>query len=56
MNVIQEIEILPVMLLEALINHDFFSATYIKKHKQEIEDWINMNGGRSKYEDYKQDE
>ncbi len=45
MNVEQEIAMLPVLLVEAILNHDFFMANQIKRREEELKNWINMNGG-----------
>lgn len=50
MTLEQEIEMLPVLLLQAMIEHRFFDCTWIKHRKQEIENYIHMNGGISKYD------
>lgn len=38
-----EIEMLPVMLVEAILKHDFFAANQIKARQVELENWIRMN-------------
>lgn len=46
MTVEQEIEILPALLVEAMLAHDFFTATNIKKRQEELKKWAQMNSGR----------
>lgn len=46
MTVEQEIEILPALLVEAMLAHDFFTATNIKKRQEELKKWVQMNSGR----------
>lgn len=43
MNIEQEISMLPIQLIEAILRHDFFTAANVKQRKKEIENWINMN-------------
>ena len=42
----QEIEILPTLLVEAMLVHDFFTAANIKKRQEELKKWVQMNGGK----------
>ena len=42
----QEIETLPVLLVEAMLVHDFFTASNIKKMQEELKRWVQMNGGK----------
>lgn len=46
MTVEQEIEILPALLVEAMLAHDFFTATNIKRRQEELKKWVQMNSGR----------
>lgn len=46
MTVEQEIETLPVLLVEAMLAHDFFTATNIKKKQEELKKWVQMNVGK----------
>lgn len=46
MSVEQEIETLPVLLVEAMLAHDFFTATNIKRRQEELKKWVQMNGGK----------
>lgn len=48
-NILKELEMLPVLLLEALVEHRFFDAYNIKKKKIELEAWFRMNSLESKY-------
>lgn len=43
MSIEQQIEILPVLLVECIINKDFFSAQNIKARQNEIRNYVNMN-------------
>ena len=45
MSIEQEIEILPVLLVECIINRDFFNANNIKARQEELRNWVNMNSG-----------
>lgn len=45
MSIEQEIEILPVLLVECIINRKFFDANNIKARQEEIRNWVNMNSG-----------
>ena len=45
MSVEQEIEILPVLLVECLINKKFFDANNIKARQCEIRNYVNTNSG-----------
>ncbi len=42
----QEIEILPALLVEAMLAHDFFTAANIKRRQEELKKWVQMNGGK----------
>lgn len=42
----QEIEILPTLLVEAMLAHDFFTAANIKRRQEELKKWVQMNGGK----------
>ena len=46
MGIEQEIEVLPVLLVEAMLAHDFFTATNIKKRQEELKKWVQMNSGQ----------
>lgn len=46
MTVEQEIETLPVLLVEAMLAHDFFTAANIKRRQEELKKWVRMNGGQ----------
>lgn len=46
MSVEQEIEILPALLVEAMLAHDFFTATNIKRRQEELKKWVQMNSGQ----------
>lgn len=46
MSIEQEIEILPALLVEAMLAHRFFDATNIKKKQEELKKWVRMNSGR----------
>lgn len=46
MSVEQEIEILPALLVEAMLAHDFFMAANIKRRQEELKKWVQMNGGK----------
>lgn len=46
MSVEQEIEILPALLVEAILAHDFFMAENVKKRQEELKKWVQMNGGK----------
>ena len=46
MSVEQEIEILPALLIEAMLAHDFFTATNIKRRQEELKKWVQMNSGQ----------
>lgn len=46
MSIEQEIEILPALLVEAMLSHDFFSATNIKKRQEELKKWVQMNSSK----------
>lgn len=46
MSIEQEIETLPVLLVEAMLAHDFFMAANIKKRQEELKKWVQMNGGK----------
>lgn len=46
MGIDQEIETLPVLLVEAMLSHDFFTAANIKKRQEELKKWVQMNGGK----------
>ena len=48
-NLIKELEILPVLLVEALVEHRFFDAFNLKRKKLELENWFRMNSFESKY-------
>lgn len=50
MSIIKELEILPVLLVEALVQHRFFDAYNLKRKKLELEQWFRMNSFESKYE------
>lgn len=52
-NLIKELELLPVLLVEALVKHNFFDAFNLKKKKLELENFFRMNGGESKYDNPK---
>jgi hypothetical protein len=43
MTVEQEIEILPALLVEAMLAHRFFEANQIKKRQEELKKWVRMN-------------
>ena len=45
MSIEQEIEILPVLLVECIINRKFFEANNIKARQCEIRNYVNMNSG-----------
>lgn len=45
MSIEQEIEVLPVLLVECIINRKFFDANNIKKRQEELRSWVNMNSG-----------
>ena len=45
MSIEQEIEILPVLLVECIINRKFFDANNIKARQDEIRNYVNMNSG-----------
>ena len=45
MSIEQEIEILPVLLVECIINRKFFDANNIKAKQDEIRKYVNMNSG-----------
>lgn len=45
MSIEQEIEILPVLLVECIINRKFFDANNIKSRQCEIRNYVNMNSG-----------
>lgn len=49
-NLIKELELLPVLLVEALVEHRFFDAFNLKQRKLELENFFRMNGGESKYD------
>lgn len=44
MNIEQEIETLPVLLVEAMLAHDYFLAANVKKRQEELKKWVQMNG------------
>ena len=44
-NIETEIELLPILLVECIINRDFFNANNIKARQEELRNWINMNSG-----------
>lgn len=46
MSIEQEIEILPALLVEAMLAHDFFTAANIKRRQEELKKWCRMNGGQ----------
>lgn len=43
MSVEQEIELLPALLVEAMLSHHFFEAKQIKKRQEELKKWVQMN-------------
>lgn len=43
MSINQEIEILPVLLVECIINKKFFDASNVKRRQEEIRNYVNMN-------------
>lgn len=45
MSIEQEIEILPVLLVECIINRKFFDANNIKARQDKIRNYVNMNSG-----------
>lgn len=45
MSINQEIEILPVLLVECIINKKFFDASNVKRRQEEIRNYVNMNSG-----------
>lgn len=45
----QEIELLPTLILEAMLNKDFFGYKNLTKKKDSIQNFLNMNSGESKY-------
>lgn len=45
MSIEQEIEILPALLVEAMLAHRFFDAANIKKRQEELKKWVKMNAG-----------
>lgn len=55
-NLIKELEILPVLLVEALVEHRFFDAYNLKRKKLELEGWLRMNSFESKYTMENEDE
>lgn len=46
MTVEQEIEILPALLVEAMLAHDYFTAMNIKRRQEELKKWVQMNSGK----------
>lgn len=46
MSIEQELEILPVLLVEFIINKRFFDANNIKRRQEELKKWVQMNGGK----------
>ena len=46
MSIEQKIEILPALLVEAMLAHRFFDATNIKKKQEELKKWVQMNSGQ----------
>lgn len=46
MSIEQEIELLPALLVEAMLQHDFFTATNVKKRQEELKKWVQMNSGQ----------
>ena len=44
-NIETEIELLPVLLVEFIINRKFFEANQIKRRQDEIRNYVNMNSG-----------
>lgn len=46
MSIEQEIETLPVLLIEAMLAHRFFDANNIKRRQEELKKWVQMNGGK----------
>lgn len=46
MSIEQEIEILPALLVEAMLAHDFFAAMNIKRRQEELKKWVQMNSGK----------
>lgn len=46
MSIEQEIETLPVLLVEAMLAHDFFMAANIKRRQEELKKWVQMNSGK----------
>lgn len=46
MGIEQEIETLPVLLVEAMLSHHFFDAANIKRKQEELKRWVQMNGGK----------
>ena len=45
MSIEKEIEILPVLLVECIINRKFFEASNVKRIQCELRNWVNMNSG-----------
>lgn len=56
MNLLQELELLPVLLVEALVEHRFFDACHLKRKKLELENFFNMNSLESKFSMEEEDE
>lgn len=46
MTVEQEIGILPALLVEAMLAHDYFMAMNIKRRQEELKKWVQMNSGK----------
>lgn len=56
MSIVKELELLPVLLVEALVEHRFFDAYHIKRKKLELEHFFHMNSLESKYSTEAEDE
>lgn len=46
MSIEQTLELLPALLVEAMLAHDFFTATNIKRRQEELKKWVQMNSGQ----------
>lgn len=55
-GLMKELELLPVLLLEALVEHRYFDAYNIKRKKLELTNWFRMNSMESKYNTEETDE
>ena len=44
-NIETEIEMLPILLVECIINRKFFDANNIKARQEELRNWVNINSG-----------